>query len=135
MNDGKCDPAGRFLAGTLARDPGQAALYRLGTDGSVTTLIDNVTLSNGLGWSPDGALLYYADTPLERVDVMDYDLSTGSVRDRRTFVDLRGAAGRPDGLTVDADGGVWIAMARGGAVRRYTPGGRLIMSSGCRCRW
>jgi sugar lactone lactonase YvrE len=125
MNDGKCDPAGRFLAGTLARDPGRAALYRLGTDGSVTTLIENVTLSNGLGWSPDGALLYYADTPLERVDVMDYDLATGSVSDRRTFVDLRGAAGRPDGLTVDADGGVWIAMARGGAVRRYTPGGLL----------
>jgi sugar lactone lactonase YvrE len=125
MNDGKCDPAGRFLAGTLAPDPGHAALYRLGTDGSVTTLIENVTLSNGLGWSPDGALLYYADTPLERVDVMDYDLSTGCVRGRRTFVDLHGVDGRPDGLTVDADGGVWIAMARGGAVRRYTADGRL----------
>lgn len=125
MNDGKCDPAGRFLAGTLAPDLGQAALYRLGTDGGVTTLIENVTLSNGLGWSPDGALLYYADTPLERVDVMDYDLSTGSVRGRRTFVDLHGVDGRPDGLTVDADGGVWIAMARGGAVRRYTADGRL----------
>jgi sugar lactone lactonase YvrE len=125
MNDGKCDPAGRFLAGTVARATGGAALYRLDTDGLVTTLIENVTLSNGLGWSPDGALLYYADTPLERVDVMDYDLATGTVRDRRAFVDLRDADGRPDGLTVDADGGVWVAMARGGAVRRYTPAGRL----------
>jgi sugar lactone lactonase YvrE len=125
MNDGKCDPAGRYLAGTVARAPGGAALYQLDTDGRVTTLIENVTLSNGLGWSPDGALLYYADTPLERVDVMDYDLSTGAVRDRRTFVNLRDVDGRPDGLTVDAGGGVWIAMARGGAVRRYTPAGRL----------
>jgi sugar lactone lactonase YvrE len=127
MNDGKCDPAGRFLAGTLtnARAPGESALYRLGADGQVTTLIENVTLSNGLDWSPDGVLLYYTDTPLERVDVMDYDISTGAVRDRRAFVDLRDVDGRPDGLTVDADGGVWIAMARGGVVRRYTPAGRL----------
>jgi sugar lactone lactonase YvrE len=125
MNDGKCDPAGRFLAGTAARAAGGAALYRLDTDGRVTTLIENVTLSNGLGWSPDGALMYYVDTAAETVDVMDYDLSTGTVRDRRIFVNLRDVRGRPDGLTVDADGGVWIAMARGGTVRRYSPAGRL----------
>ena len=104
---------------------GEPALYRLDTDGRVSVLIENVTLSNGLGWSPDGTLLYFADTPLERVDVLDYDMATGTVRDRRTFTDLHDVAGRPDGLTVDADGGVWIAMARGGAVRRYTPDGRL----------
>jgi sugar lactone lactonase YvrE len=127
MNDGKCDPDGRFLAGTLtsARVPGAAALYRLDTGGQIAVLIENVTLSNGLGWSPDGTLLYFADTPLERVDVLDYDVTTGTVGARRTFADLREAPGRPDGLTVDADGGVWIAMARGGAVRRYTPDGRL----------
>jgi sugar lactone lactonase YvrE len=127
MNDGKCDPAGRFLAGTLtsARVAGAAALYRLDTDGRVSVLIENVTLSNGLGWSPDATRLYFADTPLERVDVLDYDVSTGTVRARRVFADLRDVAGRPDGLTVDADGGVWIAMARGGTVRRYTPDGQL----------
>jgi sugar lactone lactonase YvrE len=127
MNDGKCDPAGRFLAGTLtyARDPGACGLYRLDPGGQVSTLLDGVTLSNGLGWSPAGDLMYFADTPLERVDVLDYDLATGEVAGRRLFVDLHDVPGRPDGLTVDQDGAVWIAMARGGAVRRYTAGGRL----------
>lgn len=128
MNDGKCDPAGRFLAGTLTRTqtPGAAALYQLAADGAVTTLIGEVSVSNGLGWSPDGSLLYFADTPLERVDVLDYDAATGAVGGRRAFADLRDVPGRPDGLTVDADGGVWVAMARWGrAVRRFTPDGRL----------
>jgi sugar lactone lactonase YvrE len=127
MNDGKCDPAGRFLAGTLsyARDPGACALYQLDAGGQVSTLLDGVTLSNGLGWSPAGDLMYFADTPLERVDVLDYDVATGAVAGRRAFVDLHDVPGRPDGLTVDADGAVWIAMARGGAVRRYTADGRL----------
>jgi sugar lactone lactonase YvrE len=127
MNDGKCDPAGRFLAGTLtyARDPGACGLYRLDPAGQVSTLLDDVTLSNGLGWSPAGDLLYFADTPLERVDVLDYDVTTGEVAGRRPFVDLHDVPGRPDGLTVDQDGAVWIAMASGGAVRRYTADGRL----------
>ena len=136
MNDGKCDPAGRFLAGTLtyARDPGACALYRLdpartGDGGAagpaVTVLLDGVTVSNGLGWSPAGDLMYFADTPLERVDVLDYDPGTGEAGGRRPFVDLHDVPGRPDGLTVDGEGAVWIAMSRGGAVRRYTPDGRL----------
>jgi sugar lactone lactonase YvrE len=127
MNDGKCDPAGRFLGGTLtyARDPGACALYRLDPDARVSTLFGGVTLSNGLGWSPASDLLYYADTPLKRVDVLDYDVATGEVARRRPFVDLHDVPGRPDGLTVDGEGAVWIAMAGGGAVRRYTPGGRL----------
>jgi sugar lactone lactonase YvrE len=87
-------------------------------------VLDGVTVSNGLGWSPAGDLLYYADTPLERVDVLSYDTRTGEVSGRRTFADLHEVPGRPDGLTVDSDGAVWIAMARGGAVRRYTSGGR-----------
>jgi sugar lactone lactonase YvrE len=127
MNDGKCDPAGRFLAGTLtyARDPGACGLYRLDTDGQVSTLLDGVTVSNGLGWSPGGDLMYFADTPLERVDVLDYDVATGEVAGRRPFADLHDVPGRPDGLTVDQDGAVWIAMSRGGAVRRYTADGQL----------
>jgi sugar lactone lactonase YvrE len=133
MNDGKCDPAGRFLAGSLtyARDPGACALYRLDPgmpgDGGprVSVLLDGVTLSNGLGWSPAGDLMYFADTPLERVDVMHYDPATGEASGRRPFADLHDVPGRPDGLTVDGEGAVWIAMSRGGAVRRYTPDGRL----------
>lgn len=125
MNDGKCDPAGRFWAGTMTADraPG-AALYRLGPDQSPRRMLGSVALSNGLGWSPDGAIMYYVDTPTRRVDALTYDPGTGAVRDRRTFVDLAARRGNPDGLTVDADGGVWVAMARGAAVRRFTSDGR-----------
>jgi sugar lactone lactonase YvrE len=126
MNDGKCDPGGRFLAGTLIDEstPGQAAFYRL-ERGSVSKLFGGVTISNGLDWSPSGELMYYVDTPLQRIDVFDYDVATGTPSNRRTFVDLREVPGRPDGLTVDADGAVWVAMARGGAaIRRFLPDGR-----------
>ncbi|HEY2575082.1 MAG TPA: SMP-30/gluconolactonase/LRE family protein [Streptosporangiaceae bacterium] len=128
MNDGKCDPSGRFLAGTLtyARHPGACALYRLDPAApGVATVLDGVTLSNGLGWSPAGDLMYYADTPSEQVDVLHYDPATGEVGDRRVFVDLHDVPGRPDGLTVDSDGCIWIAMAGGAAVRKYTPDGEL----------
>jgi sugar lactone lactonase YvrE len=126
MNDGACDPAGRFLAGTMNRDrsPG-AALYRLDPDGTVTTLLPGVAISNGLGWSPGGDLLYYIDTPARRVDVFDYDVATGTPSARRLFADVRDAPGNPDGLTVDADGGVWVVMCRAGTVRRYTKAGQL----------
>lgn len=124
MNDAACDPAGRFLAGTLAPDD-SAALYRLDR-GKASLLLEDVSISNGLDWSPDGHTMYYVDTPLERVDAFDYDVSTGAISARRTLVDLRDIPGRPDGLTVDAEGGIWVAMARGGAaVRRFTPNGRL----------
>lgn len=125
-NDGSVDPAGRFVVGTLADEaaPGDAELYAVDGDG-VRVLVGGVTISNGLDWSPDGTTMYYVDTPLERIDAFDYDVGTGGLSGRRVFADLRDVAGRPDGLTVDADGGVWVAMARGGAaVRRFTPDGR-----------
>jgi len=125
MNDGACDPAGRFLAGTLVQDGSAgAALYRL-ERGSVRRLLDGVSISNGIDWNLAGDTMYYVDTPLERVDAFDYDVATGSLGTRRTLVDLSEVPGRPDGLTVDASGGIWVAMARGGAaVRRFTPDGR-----------
>lgn len=127
MNDGACDPAGRFWAGTMsnAQTPGASSLYVLDPAGGVSEAISSVTLSNGLAWSPAGDVMYYIDTPLERVDAFDYDPGHGSLSRRRTIVDLRDAAGRPDGLTVDADGRLWIAMARAGCVRCHAPSGRL----------
>jgi sugar lactone lactonase YvrE len=86
-------------------------------------VIDRVTISNGLDWSPDGALAYYNDTETGRVDVFDYDTDAGLTR-RRTFVEIADG-GRPDGLTVDAAGGVWVAISNGAAVHRYAPTGAL----------
>ena len=124
FNDGACDPKGRFLAGTMAYDfaPGAGALYRLDPDLRVTRLLDDVTISNGLGWSPDGGTLYYVDTPTRRIDAFDYDLETGAISRRRPFVEIEGV-GRPDGLCVDVDGAVWIALWPGWSVRRYLPDG------------
>jgi sugar lactone lactonase YvrE len=125
MNEGGCDPDGRFWCGSMAYDqaPGAAALYRLDPDGSVRTELDGVTISNGLDWSPDGSLAYYDDTATHRVDVFDYDRDAG-LTGRRPFVRLPDD-GNPDGLTVDAEGGVWVALFGGGAVHRYTPAGVL----------
>jgi len=127
VNDGKCDARGRFLAGTMAKDErrGTAALYQLHGDGMLTELLTDVTLSNGLDWSLSGDRLYHVDTSLERVDVFDYDMHSGRLGARQRFADLTDVPGRPDGLTVDAEGGVWVAVARAGLVHRYDPTGRL----------
>jgi sugar lactone lactonase YvrE len=124
MNDGGCDPSGRFYCGSMAynQKPGAAALYRLDPDGTVDVVLENVTVSNGIEWSPDGSLAYYNDTATHRVDVFDYDASSG-LSGRRPFVDM--GPMRPDGLTVDAEGGVWVALSNGGTVRRYSAAGEL----------
>ncbi|MGH2393121.1 MAG: SMP-30/gluconolactonase/LRE family protein [Candidatus Limnocylindria bacterium] len=126
MNEGGCDPDGRFYCGSMAYDeqPGAGRLYRLDPDGEVTVVLDDVTVSNGLDWSPDGSLAYYNDTDTGQVTVFDYTTENG-LSDRRTFAEIPFDAGRPDGLTVDADGGVWVALFGGGAVRRYSPTGAL----------
>lgn len=126
MNEGGCDPDGRFYCGSMAYDrrPGGGSLYRLDPDGSVRVVLTGVTISNGLDWSTDGSVAYYVDTETRRVDVLDYD-PDGGLTGRRAFVEVPTSDGQPDGLTVDADGGVWVALYGGGAVRRYTAGGRL----------
>ena len=127
MNDGNVDSRGRFWAGTMGmgglRDRG--ALYRLDPDGSVTRILTGVSTSNGIDWSPDDRLMYYVDTPTGRVDCFDFDVEAGTVRNRRTFVTIPPDQGAPDGLVVDADGHVWVALWKGGAVHRYAPDGRL----------
>ena len=125
MNEGGCDPDGRFWCGSMAYDrrPGGAAFYRLDPDRSVRRVLDGVTISNGLEWSPDGSRAYYDDTATHRVDVFDYDRDDGLTA-RRPFVVLTDGE-RPDGLTVDTEGGVWVALNGSGVVHRYTPGGVL----------
>jgi sugar lactone lactonase YvrE len=103
---------------------GAAALYRLDPDGATSIVLEGVTVSNGIEWSPDGLRAYYADTATHRVDVFDHDPLRG-LYNRRPFIDLTADGLRPDGLTVDADGGVWIALSNGGAIRRYDRTGRL----------
>ncbi len=127
MNDGACDCAGRLFAGSMADDeaPERGTLYRLDPDHSVRTVIPRVTISNGIGWSPDGGLMYYVDSPTRRVDVLDYSPATGTVAGRRPFAGINAGDAMPDGLAVDADGSVWVAVWDGGAVLRFSPAGRL----------
>ncbi|PXA67624.1 SMP-30/gluconolactonase/LRE family protein [Cryobacterium arcticum] len=126
MNDGGAAPDGSFYCGSMGYDQatGAGSLYRLAPDGTVTVELTGVTISNGLEWSPDGTLAYYNDTPTGRVDVFDWAPGTG-LTGRRTFAEIAEADGYPDGLTVDSDGGVWVALYAGGAVRRYSPEGVL----------
>jgi sugar lactone lactonase YvrE len=122
FNDGGCDPEGRFFCGSMAYDarPGAGSLYRLDPDGSVAVVLAEVTISNGIDWSPDGRTAYYADTATGAVSAFeDGRRLTG----RRTFAEIDDGA--PDGLTVDAEGGIWVALYGGGAVRRYAPSGEL----------
>lgn len=130
FNEGGCDPHGRFYCGTMAyqKTPGAARLYRVGSaDGTgtepVVVLLTGLTISNGLDWSPDGSLAYYNDTPTQQVTVFDYDLDglTGA----RVFAAVPQEQGHPDGLCVDAEGGVWVALNGGGRVHRYDPDGAL----------
>jgi sugar lactone lactonase YvrE len=125
MNDGKCDSAGRFWAGTMAYDltPGAGALYRLNTDRSVVKVLEDVTLSNGLGWSPDDTSMYFIDSATNGVDVFDYEPNTGNVRNGRRLINIPQELGMPDGMTVDSEGFLWVALWGGGSVRRYAPDG------------
>jgi sugar lactone lactonase YvrE len=127
MNDGACDRLGRFWAGTMALDerPDAGRLYRLDPGGAVTTVLEPVSISNGLAWSPDGATLYYVDTPTCAVDAFDFDAETGALDGRRRVAAIEPAAGFPDGLTVDETGDLWVALWEGGCVRRYSPAGEL----------
>lgn len=127
MNDGACDRAGRFWAGTMALDyrPGAGALYRLDPDHRVTTMLEGVAVSNGLGWSPDGRRFYYVDSPTGGVDAFDADPEAGTIGRRRRLVDIPRREGLPDGLAVDGEGAIWVALWGGRGVQRYRPDGRL----------
>jgi sugar lactone lactonase YvrE len=127
MNDGEVDAAGRFLVGTIAYDvtPGRAKLYTRDPSGTVTTLLDSVTISNGIAWSDDGETMYYVDSPTFRIDAFDYDPGTGAISRRRTAITIDEADGCPDGICRDAEGGIWVALWGGSCVRRYRPDGTM----------
>ncbi|MFF1684841.1 MULTISPECIES: SMP-30/gluconolactonase/LRE family protein [unclassified Streptomyces] len=124
-NDAAVAPDGSLWAGSMAYDetPGGGNLLRIAPDGATTEILGDVTVSNGTGWSPDGTLMYYVDTPTRRIDV--FDVEGQQVVRRREFAAVEEGAGHPDGLTVDADGCVWVALWDGAALRRYTPSGAL----------
>ncbi|GAA2286019.1 calcium-binding protein [Streptomyces ruber] len=125
-NDAAVAPDGSLYAGTMRYDEatGGGTLSRVAPDGTTRTLLGDVTVSNGTGWSPDGRLMYYIDTPTRRIDVFDMG-EDGLPVNRRPLATVEEGAGFPDGLTVDADGCVWVALWDGAAVRRYTPDGTL----------
>lgn len=127
LNDGACDPAGRFLVGSMALDArrGEECLYRVEAGGGVTVLDSDLTISNGLAWSPDGTVMYSTDTTPGVVWARPYDPDRGEHGARREVVRFE-RGGWPDGLCVDADGNLWVAIWGGGEVRCYTPAGDRV---------
>ncbi|MFD0204439.1 MULTISPECIES: SMP-30/gluconolactonase/LRE family protein [Saccharothrix] len=123
-NDAAVDPAGRLWAGTMRydEDPG-GWLARVEPNGDAKVVLDKVSVSNGIGWSPDATLMYYVDSAERRIDVLDYDRETGEATNRRPLAEV--PRGLPDGLTVDASGAIWVALWGGAALHRYTPDGVL----------
>jgi sugar lactone lactonase YvrE len=127
MNDGACDPQGRFWAGTMAYDesPGAGTLYRLELDGRCSAVLGGLTISNGIGWSPDGGTMYLSDSGTGLVEAFDFDGVTGAIDGRRPLVHIDQPGAAPDGLTVDESGDIWVALYGGWAVNRYGPEGSL----------
>jgi len=128
LNESACDSSGRLWVGTMRLDATgrDSALYRVESEERgvrISRMVGSVGISNGLGWSPDQATMYYADTPTNRIDAFEFNLTRGTLGRRRTFVDL--APARPDGLAVDSNGSVWVALPSHGQVRRYSPAGGL----------
>lgn len=130
FNDVIADPAGRVFCGTMPTDSSKAVddgvtgkLYRLDTDGSIQVVVDNIGLSNGLGFTPDRAQMYYTDSLAYKIFIFDYDQDTGNISNKRTFKNVADNGGIPDGMTVDSEGYVWSASAGGAVLNRYTPTG------------
>jgi sugar lactone lactonase YvrE len=131
MNDGKCDSRGRFWVGSFSREQGAAALYRYDPDGALHVMQEGMTGSNGLGWSPDGAVFYLTDSGEKKIYAYDFDEGAGEISNRRVFADLSGGEHTPDGLSVDVEGYVWSAQFDGGHILRLDPAGvevdRLVL--------
>jgi sugar lactone lactonase YvrE len=127
LNDGKCDARGRFWFGSFSQNEGEAALYRYDPDGTLHVVQEDMTGSNGLGWSPDGETFYLTDSGDKVIYAYTFDVERGALSGRRVFVDLSSDDPTPDGLSVDSEGHVWTAQFDGGAVLRFTPAGELAL--------
>lgn len=123
FNDGKCDPAGRFWAGTMPVDESKpiGSLYVYENNGNVRRMVENVSISNGIVWSPDNTTMYYIDTPTGCVEAFDYDLATGDIANRRVAIQFPEGVGMPDGMTGDAEGMLWVAHWGGSRVTHWNP--------------
>jgi len=131
FNDGKCDPAGRFWAGTIDEAGSGGALFRLDADLSVHCMVTGIAIANGLAWSLDRRTMYYIDTVTQRVDAFDYDDATGAVSNRRGVVTVPVELGSPDGMTIDAEGKLWVAHWDGWCVCRWDPAtGKMLRKVG-----
>ncbi|MEM7105771.1 MAG: SMP-30/gluconolactonase/LRE family protein [Bacteroidota bacterium] len=131
MNDGKCDPGGRFWVGSMHFDQIKYAanLFRIDHDGTTTKMLDSITISNGINWSLDHKTMYYIDTPDGNVKAFDYDNSTGDISNGRVVVTIPDTMGFPDGMTIDAEGKLWIALWNGNSVTRWDPEtGKLLQT-------
>ena len=127
MNDGACDPQGRLWAGAIAHDhhEGGGALYCLSQNGQTDLVLEDLTIPNGVGWSPDGATMYLVDSGPRLLHAFDFDCATGTLSGGRVLVTVPDDVGAPDGMTVDAAGDLWVAVYGAGQVRRYSPAGAL----------
>jgi sugar lactone lactonase YvrE len=131
FNDGKCDPAGRFWAGTMALDgrSGASSLYCLGIDQQVRQMISGVTVSNGLAWSFDQRTMYYIDSATQTVVAYEYDLDSGAITNRQVVIQVPADLGYPDGMTIDAEGMLWVAHWGGACVTRWDPNCGVALQS------
>ncbi len=126
-NDGKLDPRGRMVVGTMAFDAEADRGQLFSWDGtSLRTLLEPVTISNGLDWTPDGETMFYIDTPTHEIAAFDYDLDTGSMRNRRVVATIDPADGSPDGMCLGPDGAIWVALWGGRCVRRIALDGTVL---------
>jgi sugar lactone lactonase YvrE len=127
FNDGRCDRRGRFWVGTVheRRHAGTAALFRFDPDGRCSQMVSGVTVSNGIAWSPDNLVMYFADSWTRTIFQFDFDLDSGTLCNQRVFVELPRASGVPDGATVDSEGFLWSANFDGACLTRYAPNGSI----------
>ena len=123
FNDGKCDPAGRFWAGTMsqAEEPQRGALYSIEADGTVVKRLSDVSISNGIVWSSDARTMYYIDTPTMQIDAFDFDLESGAISNRRPVVRVPREMGYPDGMAIDSEDRLWVGMWGGRKIVRFDP--------------
>lgn len=127
LNDGKCDAQGRFWIGSCSDTAGQAALYRYDPDGSLQIMETGLTISNGLGWSPDGKTFYLTDSPQHHIYAYDFEATTGAIGNRRILIDLTREGLEPDGLTIDRQGNLWVAIWDGWCIICFNPVGQEIL--------